>query len=116
MYGFSEEPNNLDAQVLVDILTYARAIYLLRKFDMFFVSLKTRYDINLVAVRQHIECVSTYRVIYDISKISAEIYIDKKSTCNRKCFFLAAGLGFEPRQTESESAVLPLHNPAISTY
>ncbi len=27
--------------------------------------------------------------------------------------FLAAGLGFEPRQTESESAVLPLHNPAI---
>ena len=31
---------------------------------------------------------------------------------------LAAGLGFEPRQTESESAVLPLHNPAtcISYY
>ena len=26
---------------------------------------------------------------------------------------MAAGLGFEPRQTESESAVLPLHNPAI---
>ena len=25
------------------------SIYLLRKFDMFFVSLKTRYDINLVA-------------------------------------------------------------------
>ena len=28
-------------------------------------------------------------------------------------FFLAAGLGFEPRQNESESFVLPLHNPAI---
>ena len=28
-------------------------------------------------------------------------------------FRLAAGLGFEPRQTESESVVLPLHNPAI---
>ena len=27
--------------------------------------------------------------------------------------FLAAELGFEPRQTESESAVLPLHNSAI---
>ena len=26
--------------------------------------------------------------------------------------FLAAELGFEPRQTESESAVLPLHNSA----
>ena len=25
---------------------------------------------------------------------------------------MAAGLGFEPRQTESESAVLPLHNSA----
>ena len=27
--------------------------------------------------------------------------------------FLAAGEGFEPSQTESESVVLPLHNPAI---
>ena len=29
-------------------------------------------------------------------------------------FLLAAELGFEPRHTESESAVLPLHNSAIS--
>ena len=29
-------------------------------------------------------------------------------------FCLAAGEGFEPSHTESESAVLPLHNPAIS--
>ena len=28
-------------------------------------------------------------------------------------FVLAAGEGFEPSQTESESVVLPLHNPAI---
>lgn len=28
-------------------------------------------------------------------------------------FSLAAGEGFEPSQTESESVVLPLHNPAI---
>jgi hypothetical protein len=27
---------------------------------------------------------------------------------------MAAELGFEPRHTESESAVLPLHNSAIS--
>ena len=26
---------------------------------------------------------------------------------------VAAGLGFEPRQADSESAVLPLHNPAF---
>ncbi len=26
---------------------------------------------------------------------------------------LAAGSGFEPEQSESESLVLPLHNPAI---
>ncbi len=29
-------------------------------------------------------------------------------------FSLAAELGFEPRHTESESAVLPLHNSAIA--
>ena len=30
-----------------------------------------------------------------------------------RAFCLAAGEGFEPSQTESESVVLPLHNPAI---
>ena len=29
---------------------------------------------------------------------------------------MAAELGFEPRQTESESAVLPLHNSAKEQY
>jgi hypothetical protein len=29
-----------------------------------------------------------------------------------KAYSLAAGEGFEPSQTESESVVLPLHNPA----
>ena len=29
---------------------------------------------------------------------------------------MAADLGFEPRQTESESVVLPLHKSAISKY
>ena len=29
-----------------------------------------------------------------------------------KAFSMAAGEGFEPSHTESESAVLPLHNPA----
>ena len=30
-----------------------------------------------------------------------------------KGFSMAAGEGFEPSHTESESAVLPLHNPAV---
>ena len=29
---------------------------------------------------------------------------------------MAAGEGFEPSQTESESVVLPLHNPATNSY
>ena len=29
---------------------------------------------------------------------------------------MAAELGFEPRQTESESVVLPLHNSAILSF
>ena len=41
-----------------------------------------------------------------------------KSACTapqkRVQAFLAAELGFEPRQTESESAVLPLHNSATA--
>ena len=40
---------------------------------------------------------------------------NQKKTDHRMmvCFLLAAELGFEPRHTESESAVLPLHNSAI---
>ena len=37
---------------------------------------------------------------------------NKKSKRNALAL-LAAGEGFEPSQTESESVVLPLHNPAI---
>ena len=36
----------------------------------------------------------------------------KEKTRNPKIPGLAAGEGFEPSQTESESVVLPLHNPA----
>ena len=31
-------------------------------------------------------------------------------------FIMAAGEGFEPSHTESESAVLPLHKPAVSLW
>ena len=38
---------------------------------------------------------------------------NKKSEQAKACSDVVAELGFEPRQTESESAVLPLHNSAI---
>ena len=37
----------------------------------------------------------------------------KHRPCWDGAFLLAAGEGFEPSQTESESGVLPLHKPAI---
>ena len=46
-------------------------------------------------------------------KIRSSDDIDKKEDHHTMvCFFMAAELGFEPRHTESESAVLPLHNSA----
>ena len=38
----------------------------------------------------------------------------KKAPEIQMLFFFTAVQGFEPRHTESESAVLPLHNTAIS--
>ena len=37
----------------------------------------------------------------------------RKPLILKSVVLVAAGQGFEPRQTESESVVLPLHNPAI---
>ena len=42
--------------------------------------------------------------------------IQRKNDLLLQVVFLAAGEGFEPSQTESESVVLPLHNPAISLF
>ena len=78
---------------------------------MFFVSLKTRYDINLVAARQHIECISTYRVIYDISKISTEIYIEEKKTffIIEKClFFLCEQWDLNPHVINTRPSNVPV--------
>ena len=48
--------------IFVDMQSSIARYFCYHKIDMFFALLKTRYDINLVAVRQHIEFVSTYRV------------------------------------------------------
>lgn len=42
--------------------------------------------------------------------------IKKKQVPIGTCFFLAAVKGFEPLHTESESAVLPLHNTAMCNF
>ena len=45
--------------------------------------------------------------------ISVDCLIEKSlQTLSLQAFPLAAGEGFEPSHTESESAVLPLHKPA----
>lgn len=49
----------------------------------------------------------------DFTKIPQTIEKSEQFRCHLNCsLLLVAGLGFEPRQTESESVVLPLHNPA----
>ena len=45
----------------------------------------------------------------------AEAFLQKKPR-NFRSEALAAGEGFEPSHTESESAVLPLHKPAIFLF
>ena len=63
------------------------SIFLLRKIDMFFALLKTRYDINLVAARQHIECVNTYRVCKTYRKSRKRFISMKKRLVETSRFF-----------------------------
>ena len=60
-------------------------------------------------VRASLEMMLTYGQM--MLCLSAQM---KKSN-SQELDFLVAELGFEPRQTESESAVLPLHNSALFT-
>ena len=48
----------------------------------------------------------------NMSGFVSELQLQNKKPTTRSVFVLAAELGFEPRHTESESAVLPLHNSA----
>lgn len=63
-------------------------------------------------IRKHPQLING---ILFVKGISSNLSITKALYPLRyKAFMLAAGEGFEPSQTESESVVLPLHNPAIS--
>lgn len=53
-------------------------------------------------------------IIDVMPKISSEVFFDLKYIfSNYTSFIRAAGLGFEPRYADPESAVLPLDDPAI---
>ena len=68
-----------------------------RKIDMFFALLKTRYDINLVAERQHIECKAHIESFMTYRKSCKEFISMKKDIfLSKNVFFLGAGAGFEP--------------------
>ena len=51
---------------------------------------------------------------YSINGIICKLTAEKEKDQLNRAGLLAAELGFEPRQTESESVVLPLHNSAMS--
>ena len=67
------KPNRKDIYNFCRYAIFDCSIFLLSQNRYVFRFAQTRYDINLVAS-------ATYRVIYDISKISTEIYIDEKET------------------------------------
>ena len=54
-------------------------------------------------------------ILCEASNLISRSTKQKKPVLLDELFSLAAGEGFEPSHTESESAVLPLHNPAIFT-
>ncbi len=110
-----EEPNGLDAHngctVFCRYAIFDCSIFFYHKIDMFFVSLKTRYDINLVAARQHIECVSTYRVCKTYRKSRTRFISTKKRQISlSKSVFFSGGRGWirTTEVTDNRFTVCPL--------
>ena len=59
-------------------------------------------------------CGAGHLAALERSRSNPILVFQMKKPPSGRLFHLAAGEGFEPSHTESESAVLPLHNPAIS--
>ena len=69
---------------------------------------KKDYDVsNIITFLLRIETL----IMINLAKTLTEII--SKSRPLLRTAFMVAELGFEPRQTESESVVLPLHNSAV---
>ena len=91
---------------LVDMQTSFARYFYFRKIDMFSLCsnsiwYKSRCRKATYRVRQHISS------LQDISNISGEIYIDEKTTCRNKSFFLVTPTGFEPMLSPWKGGVLP---------
>ena len=71
------------------------------------ISTKLKNKSTLSTFQNYGECLKT--AVYQQKKTTSHI----RWIQNVDFSSLAAELGFEPRQTESESAVLPLHNSAM---
>ncbi len=99
MFGSWSSFNNIKKDILMDafyfsdILAYTRAIY----FSFYG---KTRYHINLVAVRQHIVLRSniSYQRVY---RKSRKRFISIKKTIPKNSLFLVEGDGFEPSKQDA---------------
>ena len=83
-------------------------IFVITKSICFSFHGKTRYDINLVAARQHIECVSTYRVCKTYRKSHTRFISTKKRqiSLSKSVFFLVHLQGhscFAPCQLDDPS-------------
>ena len=72
-------------------------------------------NVSSVFLKQGKKASNPRPTVLETAALPAELFPYKKPRMktHSRFFFLAAGEGFEPSHTESESAVLPLHNPAI---
>ena len=77
---------------------------------------QTRYDINLVAARQHIACDSTYRVRKDISKISLRFISTQKRLVETSRFFWSGRQDSNLRPPGHKPGALPSCATPRSTY
>jgi len=101
----------------VDMQSTIARYFCFHKIDMFFALLKTRYDINLVAL-------ATYRVhkhisshLWHIENLDRDLYRRKKDIFHyrKMSFFLMRAVGLEPtrhKHTPLKRACLPI--PACS--
>ncbi len=99
-----------------DFFTYARYSYF-HKIDMFFgkgkpLPYKTRYDINLVATRQHIVPSGISSAFAHIENLARDLYRRKKTLSFDKVFFLVEEDGFAFLR-KSRSAALTCHRHVI---
>ena len=69
----------------VDMQTSFARYFYFRKIDMFFVSLKTRYDINLVAIATYRVACNISSLLRHIENLARDLYRCIALQCNSSC-------------------------------